>query len=881
MSENLRDVLGGMSTALTAEIKSASREELRSFDIKDGAHVASLDEGYLYSFKVEQNVILPADTPIQLSLSRDQTFAGVVVGYQDFHILLSIDTFLGEYIPRARLLSDASFILIALRKYLLELIGDEVAAPSPVSECVLGKRTPNCGADTDLSSLVKRDMHSGADPSLVPNAWQEDAISRCSGSDLHFVWGPPGTGKTATLAQVAYGLAAKGEKVLVLSHSNAAVDVAMLRIHDAFCATSSMLPSGKILRVGWPYLEQARERQEILVEGVLAKLEPELIGRKRLLEERMKVLVAELRFLVARESLQEQLNEIRRELAAIRTRIAEARKALVGKAQILGSTVSRFIIDPHVTTWSPDAVIVDETSMVSFPFIFAAATRARCRILFFGDFRQLPPIHASDEKIVKHWMGKDAFELTGIKGNIEAGRPEPRVTLLEEQYRMAPRIAAVVSWLAYEGRLRDGAGTAERVGRIKDIAPWPGESLVLLDSSALRSACSPDPRPGSRSRTNPVHSAVVVSVVQKLLSAGVKSAAVITPYRAQSRLLFAALQEEQQAKRISIATVHKFQGSESDVVFLDLVDALPEKKASALTGTDEDLALRLLNVAASRARGKLFVLADVNFIESYHPALSPCRKLLALLRRHGTTVELSPQILSDETGVHPVTWFNDWAAAQPALASDMSFVQQKAGLNFPSGFGAGTEVIEALQLSARRHCAITVFCQFDEARRLENDPVDLRLMTRPGGFCALLDDHTAYIGGLSPTGAVARLSGFDSLRIHREVYLGTAVSLPPPSAEADRDFQDLLGFCLQCGQNVRPLILDGKWWLSCSNGHERRSLDCDILQSLVETLKLNCGCGAPVKAVQAGDAVFIGCSNFAYGCDSDTPTMWDLFGNQG
>lgn len=41
------------------------------------------------------------------------------------------------------------------------------------------------------------------------------------------VWGPPGTGKTYTLARVVANKFVKGKRIIVLAHSNKAVDVLM------------------------------------------------------------------------------------------------------------------------------------------------------------------------------------------------------------------------------------------------------------------------------------------------------------------------------------------------------------------------------------------------------------------------------------------------------------------------------------------------------------------------------------------------------------------------------------------------------------------------------------------------------------------------------
>src|SRR5205807_8048301 len=61
---------------------------------------------------------------------------------------------------------------------------------------------------------------------LPANESQLRAVADCLSSELRFVWGPPGTGKTETLGLLAAEAFLRGETVLVLAHSNAAVDAA-------------------------------------------------------------------------------------------------------------------------------------------------------------------------------------------------------------------------------------------------------------------------------------------------------------------------------------------------------------------------------------------------------------------------------------------------------------------------------------------------------------------------------------------------------------------------------------------------------------------------------------------------------------------------------
>ena len=62
------------------------------------------------------------------------------------------------------------------------------------------------------------------------NPSQLAAVSLTIESDLAFVWGPPGTGKTTTLAHIARELTAHGKRVLLTSTTNAALDQALAKL---------------------------------------------------------------------------------------------------------------------------------------------------------------------------------------------------------------------------------------------------------------------------------------------------------------------------------------------------------------------------------------------------------------------------------------------------------------------------------------------------------------------------------------------------------------------------------------------------------------------------------------------------------------------------
>ena len=103
-------------------------------------------------------------------------------------------------------------------------------------------------------------------------------------------------------------------------------------------------------------------------------------------------------------------------------------------------------------------------------------------------------------------------------------------------------------------------------------------------------------------------------------AAGSFSIAIISPYRAQVRLLRRWIREERRADTtplrmvvLEAGTVHQFQGSDADVVIFDLVDGEGRPGLGRLLR--DDTGMRLVNVAITRAKGKLIVIADKRWCE--------------------------------------------------------------------------------------------------------------------------------------------------------------------------------------------------------------------------------------------------------------------------
>ena len=112
------------------------------------------------------------------------------------------------------------------------------------------------------------------------------------------------------------------------------------------------------------------------------------------------------------------------------------------------------------------------------------------------------------------------------------------------------------------------------------------------------------------------------------------SIGVITPFRGQVKLYKSAILQncvnDGFWENIKVGTIHTFQGSECDVIILDIVEAAPTKVSKILYKEEGE---RLINVALSRARHKLIVIGDTKRFDSIVGTSSVSDKVSNILKR--------------------------------------------------------------------------------------------------------------------------------------------------------------------------------------------------------------------------------------------------------
>ena len=160
----------------------------------------------------------------------------VILGLSVDQLTLSLIADLQPEIPQARLTIDRIRLLLALDKRLAAIQGHP---QDYLTELALKCFTPS----SRPTPLADR-LDIAPDPSLNPE--QFTALVRALTHDFLYLWGPPGTGKTQVIGAVTRLAMERGDRVLICSNTNTAVDEALEAVLRSTPATSP----GQIVRYG-------------------------------------------------------------------------------------------------------------------------------------------------------------------------------------------------------------------------------------------------------------------------------------------------------------------------------------------------------------------------------------------------------------------------------------------------------------------------------------------------------------------------------------------------------------------------------------------------------------------------------------------------------
>lgn len=336
------------------------------------------------------------------------------------------------------------------------------------------------------------------------------------------------------------------------------------------------------------------------------------------------------------------------ELAAIEAAIAGVAADVAARCRVVFATAHQTYLRPKEFSVF-DAVILEEASMLLLPAALYVAGLAKGRLIVAGDFQQLPPIAASEGDDAGVWLRRDLFSLTGVEDHVRSrGQTAARAPfrMLEEQHRMDARICGLINDRFYGGKLR--TVTEVERGAASNYPELVGDVLTVLDTSEQHPFAHLKAR--TWSRYNLLHVHVIRDACRRLIAGGIPAAeiAVVSPYAAQVQLLADALADE----GVPVGTVHRFQGQEARVVIFDVPDSpgVPGRGGTAAVSRfmravrDDEDGAKLINVAVTRAKRRLVIVANVQHLEKYLPADAILREVIESIRVQGI-VRAAPEPL--------------------------------------------------------------------------------------------------------------------------------------------------------------------------------------------------------------------------------------------
>ncbi|RNF10901.1 putative nonsense mRNA reducing factor 1 [Trypanosoma rangeli] len=404
---------------------------------------------------------------------------------------------------------------------------------------------------------------------------------------LFLIEGPPGTGKTQTIAILTLNLLQylpkTARRVLVCAPSNCAVDEVLLRLRS-LTTRVPQLGDAQLVRVG------VRDNVD---PAVLAASPPlfldDCVG-----------ILADV-FNTSCPAVTERVGRTGEADVLANGRRQQVRDQVLYGAHVVCSTLGS-LSQLQRADFLFDVVIVDEASQGTEPDVLQALMLAKKQAVLVGDSKQLQPT------VLCQAAAARGLKRSLLQRLLQQGH---RSYLLRVQYRMHPDICAFPNRYFYGRKLlthasvmtRQRSATPQALPLSTDVEKVP--RLVFVDVQDGRMEWG-----RGRSLMNSQEADAVVLQMRRfraMLHIAPKEFArrtgIITFYQAQKEAILRRLSREERCSDLQVATVDSFQGKEKDIIFISCVrapHAASRFDVTATLGFLEDW--HRINVSLTRAK---------------------------------------------------------------------------------------------------------------------------------------------------------------------------------------------------------------------------------------------------------------------------------------
>jgi len=754
-------IIESFVNALTIEVAESKRKNVeREIVLENGERGESVGSKFIYTFYLDQDLRIGRardDMPVSLMIGDEQIDA-IIVSVGEKKVSISSEKNFGKVIHQAVLKMDNSYLIEKLKKTYEEFLENKVGKIniSTLRRCLL--QTKNKIGVERLTDKYKN-----------INAEQYLAVKTAMGSDTVYIWGPPGTGKTFCVSKIIEAFYYAKKRVLLVSNTNAAVDIVILNLGDRLYKTDKDFNEGSVLRYGdivnetlnrkyaeyvnvdkaaerlskklveerkeieknieelrstsKPYkkiddafkaidvleseyqsnidrrnqMKNFLDRSEKMIEdanvsikeynrmikdyeekGFFGKMfssdpashEAQIRSKKGVIDdikEKTKAYPKEINKLDAKIlTFDKDLNEHKKvtknkdrkknetalkeyqdkidvkgaRLVEISNEIAEVKNQVLKNCRVLAATATKTYLKPEDFN-EFDVVVIDEASMLMLPQAAYAASLSKEKVVFAGDFMQLPPIYSTDKNhasydLVKKSLGH-VFDHINIEKRIK--NKEKNIISLRRQYRMDEKICKLINKYFYDNNLITDESVKKSQKKYPKIL---NDNLIVVDTASANPFCVYQPY--GYSRTNTLHACAIrnlcIYLQNNKIIEDITSVGVATPYKAQ-QVLLSDLMKEWSLNDVVTGTVHRYQGDQKDIMILDIADSEGTEPSYLIKSASKfDDSSKLLNVAFSRPKNILIVFANIKYLQERLPPTAILRGLISDIEDKGKIIDI-------------------------------------------------------------------------------------------------------------------------------------------------------------------------------------------------------------------------------------------------
>lgn len=452
------------------------------------------------------------------------------------------------------------------------------------------------------------------------NKTQFNAIDKLK-HNIEIIHGPPGTGKSTTIANIIFGKIPDNHVILCTAVQNQAIESLLLKLLENNMNVIVMGNRERLKTASQQYsFEYLCENNEIITKNtkLIYELNGDIIKLKNIIktmpQDTKKIVIGStqnklLTPIMKKYNIIERKTELElhdllvQKLKQVTEDIATEKQNILKNVRVYLSTVASAykLYALFGSTRKINTIILDEAGATTELNIPSLIRLQPTNIIMIGDHKQLQGFCNIPDYILQD----KTYNISMMERMINSKRQH---SMLSVQYRMNSYICELISDLFYNNMLvSDNSCIYDTNDEPIEWININGDENILDDYDKI-SEFNIDMKLlyNIKSDTSLYNKKEIQTVREICMDNKEKNILVLTPYNAQMYILKSILAEY---KNIDVRSIDSSQGMESDIVIISLVKSNKKNKLGFLNNANR------MCVMLSRAKHKLYIIGNYNMFK--------------------------------------------------------------------------------------------------------------------------------------------------------------------------------------------------------------------------------------------------------------------------